>query len=395
MALMLFFGATNTVVHKFQNELEYPHKETGVPTKYKHPFFQALCMFFAEFCCLGVFKIWEWYSNRQYGGRDKNPEIIEARQKGQNTEVNVLLIALPACFDIIGSSLMFLALTMIAASVYQMMRGVLVFIIAIMSVLFLKRTLYRHHWSSLFIILIGLILVGASPLIYPGKSDPDEDDDNTVYEAILGISLIIVAQLFSGCHFVTEEKLFSNYYLHPLKVVGWEGCWGVIIYSILLVILQFIPCNSDEICPYGHLEDTPQALYEWSKNSGIWISTIFYVISVACFNCLGVSITKYASAAQRSTIDTSRTAIIWMFFLAYQGPGHEDFIWLELVGFILLIFGTFVYNEILVLPMFGFNEYTKDALKAKNGHRESIQTKFIDIDQSFDNDVNNDVKTTS
>jgi drug/metabolite transporter (DMT)-like permease len=319
-----------------------------------------------------VYYILQWRTNKKYGGRDNNPEIIEARSKGQKTEINVFLIAIPASFDIIGSSLMFIALTMIAASIYQMMRGVLVFIIAIMSVCFLRRILYRHHWSSLGVILLGLILVGASPLIYPDNSEGGEDTSSAV-QIIVGIGLVIVAQLFSGGHFITEEKLFHNYYLHPLKVVGWEGFWGVIIYICILIILQFIHCNSENICPHGTIEDTPQALREWAQNSLLWITTIFYIISVACFNCLGVSITKYASAAQRSTIDMSRTALIWIFFLAYQGHGHERFIWLELVGFILLIFGTLVYNEILVLPWFGFNRFTKAALKTNMKSDEALK----------------------
>lgn len=263
-----------------------------------------------------------------------------------------------------------------------MMRGILVFVIAIMSIIFLKRRLYRHHWSSLGIILIGLILVGASPLIYPSDSD-DGDEDSGTFEIILGISLIVVAQLFSGGHFVTEEKLFHNYYLHPLKLIGWEGAWGVMIYLIVLVVFQFITCHNKDICPHGRLEDTPAALREWGQNSGLWISTIFYIISVACFNCLGVSITKYASAAQRSTIDMSRTAIIWTFFLIYQGNGHETFIWLELVGFILLIFGTLVYNEILVLPLLGFNKYTKEALK-KDRSDASVKDPMIDSEATSD-----------
>jgi len=236
-------------------------------------------MFMAEFCCLGVYKIFEWYANKKYGGPENNPEIIEAKQKGQKTKVNVLLFAIPASFDIIGSSLMFIALTMIAASIYQMMRGMLVFIIAMMSVIFLKRRLYRHHWTALAAILIGLVVVGATPLIYSDSSK--KDDDSEAYQVIIGIALIIIAQLFSGGHFITEEKMFHNYYLHPLRVVGWEGFWGVCIYSVLLVIFQFIKCNSKDVCPYGRLEDTPHALYEWGQNSKMWISTLFYIFSVA------------------------------------------------------------------------------------------------------------------
>jgi hypothetical protein len=40
--------------------------------------------------------------------------------------------------------------------------------------------------------------------------------------------------LFAGSLFVVEEKLLGDYYLHPLKVVGLEGMWGLTYYVILL-----------------------------------------------------------------------------------------------------------------------------------------------------------------
>jgi hypothetical protein len=36
--------------------------------------------------------------------------------------------------------------------------------------------------------------------------------------------------------FIVEEKLLGDYYLDPLKVVGWEGIWGCCYYAILLPI---------------------------------------------------------------------------------------------------------------------------------------------------------------
>ena len=72
---------------------------------------------------------------------------------------------------------------------------------------------------------------------------------------------------------IAEEYLLSDYYLHPLKVVGWEGFWGCFIYIILLFIMQFIPCNDENICPYGKVEDTPQAFYEMGRK---WVDISFW-----------------------------------------------------------------------------------------------------------------------
>ena len=87
-------------------------------------------------------------------------------------------------------------------------------------------------------------------------------------------------------------------------------------------------------------------------------------VSIAFFNGLGCTVTKYASAAQRSTIDVSRTALIWIFFLLTPKSwgGKEYFYWLQLVGFVILIIGTLIFNEIVVIPALGFDKYTKNAL---------------------------------
>lgn len=74
--------------------------------------------------------------------------------------VNPAVIAFPAMFDICGSSLMFVALTMCAASVYQMMRGVIVVITAMMAIFFLGRRQYAHHYISLTLIVFGVFVVG-------------------------------------------------------------------------------------------------------------------------------------------------------------------------------------------------------------------------------------------
>ena len=86
--------------------------------------------------------------------------------------------------------------------------------------------------------------------------------------------------------------------------------------------------------------------------------------SIALFNSTGIATTKYASAAQRSTIDTSRTFLIWMFSLIL---GLEDWHPWEIPGFILLVAGTLLYNEIVVFPYWGFNENTKEAIARRAG----------------------------
>lgn len=80
---------------------------------------------------------------------------------------------------------------------------------------------------------------------------------------------------------------------------------------------------------------------------------------------------------QKATINTCKPVIVWIFFLAYPGKGRETFVWLQVVGFVILIFGTLMYNEIFVIPFWGFNENTQDKIDAREeGVIESLKGSF-------------------
>ena len=65
------------------------------------------------------------------------------------------------------------------------------------------------------------------------------------------------------------------------------------------------------------------------------------------FNFFGLSVTRSVSATSRSTIDTCRTLFIWIVSL---GLGWETFKWLQVVGFALLVYFTFLFNGVVQPP---------------------------------------------
>lgn len=167
---------------------------------------------------------------------------------------------------------------------------------------------------------------------------------------------------------MTEEKILSGYYLDPLLVVGLEGFWGCCYYAILLPIFQHVKCTN-ALCHDGQLENTTKAFQQFGENPVLIFQSIGIIISIACFNATGVAITKYASAAQRSTVDTCRTFLIWLISMII---GWEIFHALELVGFFMLVFGTIIYNEIYVLPVPLFAKNTKRAIAEREGRLDNF-----------------------
>jgi hypothetical protein len=66
------------------------------------------------------------------------------------------------------------------------------------------------------------------------------------------------------------------------------------------------------------------------------------------FNFFGLSVTRTVSATSRSTIDTARTLFIW---IASLFLGWETFKWLQVVGFAMLVYGTFLFNGLVRPPL--------------------------------------------
>jgi hypothetical protein len=57
---------------------------------------------------------------------------------------------------------------------------------------------------------------------------------------------------------------------------------------------------------------------------------------------LGLLISKEISAIARSSIENIKSALIWVICMLAH---WEDFIFLELLGFLLICYGTLLYNK--------------------------------------------------
>ena len=350
MVALVLAGMGNGVVIKLENNV------TVNGDKFEHAFFQTLIMFLGESLWMLMFLYEVYYLRKNYGSVQASPGMQKAIADGLKTNINPLLLTIPMLWDSWASALLLIAYINIPASIAQMMGGLVVFMVAIMSVIFLKRKLYRHHWTGLSLIFTGIWLVALAALL-----DNGSDSEGN---ATLGILMMWGSIVVQGCQFVIEEKLLGSYYLSPMLVVGVEGISGSLLFAVLLTIFQFIPCSSD-ICSNGKVEDSIGALNMIGESVPLLIFVILNILFVGCMNGFGMVVTKYASAANRVTLQQVKNVLVWIFFLIYQGGGHENFKWLQLAGFVVLVIGVVLYNEILELPILGFNQNTKAAIQRR------------------------------
>jgi len=246
--------------------------------------------------------------------------------------------------------LMNIGLLFTPVSVYQMVRGALVLWVGLFSVIFLRRRLSLSQWASLCMVMLGVCIVGLSNALRVDSSHSVEEVDSS--RAAIGVFLILFAQVFAASQFVVEEKIMTRYSVEPLRAVGLEGVFGFASIFLLMILLHYFVGQTPQ--GRGGVFDLPVGFHQLIDNRQVWLTSCAIAISIAFFNFFGLAVTKSVSATARSTIDTCRTLGIWAVSLFL---GWEHFQILQVLGFALLVYGTFVFNGILQFPRFVSNNH--------------------------------------
>lgn len=137
----------------------------------------------------------------------------------------------------------------------------------------------------------------------------------------------------------------TAYSVPPLRAVGLEGIFGLATTLIGMPILHVLV--GAKSAGRGGYFDMRAGWSQIISHATIAWSCVAIAFSIALFNFSGLAVTRSVSATARSVVDTSRSIGIWCFSLLV---GWERFRGLQLVGFALLVLGSFTYNEIILFP---------------------------------------------
>lgn len=360
--LMLVTGSINTLSVKWADTMtseSTDHVERG----FRHPFLQACGMFLGEMFCMVAFVIVTWYRRRRARINNIEPEPELPRY-------NPFIFLPPALCDMTATSVQYIGLTLTYASSFQMLRGAVIIFTGLLSMLFLRRRLQIFRWIGILFVIGGLVTVGVCDLIYITPSNSTSaffnkeyfgaliggnttlhlsDSDHSSSDILLGDILIVCAQVIVASQMVYEEKFISKYNVPALQAVGWEGTFGFLTLSTLLIPMYFIPVGGrfgDN--PRHVLEDAYDGLYQLAHNPLLATAFCGTVISIAFFNFAGISVTKEMSATTRMVLDSVRTLVIWGVSL---GVGWQVFHLLQLLGFFILVCGMCIYNDLIIGPL--------------------------------------------
>ncbi|KAM3602986.1 uncharacterized protein V6R79_014461 [Siganus canaliculatus] len=323
--LMLTTGSINTLSAKWADVFSAKGCGDDPVHQFSHPFLQAVGMFLGELSCLAVFYLLLCHDRHR-----PEPRI----NPGQS--FNPLLFFPPAMCDMTATSIMYVALNMTSASSFQMLRGAVIIFTGLLSVAFLGRRLQPSQWFGILTTILGLVIVGLADFFSGHR-----DDTHKLSDVITGDLLIIMAQVIVSVQMVLEEKFVYKHDVHPLRAVGTEGFFGFVVLSLLLIPMYFIPVGNFSNNPRQVLEDALDAFCQIGHKPLILLALLGNTVSIAFFNFAGISVTKEISATTRMVLDSLRTLVIWVVSLAL---GWEQFHGLQVLGFLVLLVGTALYN---------------------------------------------------
>ncbi len=277
---------------------------------------------------------------------------------------NPIIIGIPAVFDLVASTMMSFGLIYINVSIFQMLRGSMVIFTTILSRLFLKgRRVRRYQLVGVIIAVIGITVVGIAGVLVP-----QANQSLGFGKTLFGIVLVLIAQVIQGAQTVVEEYLLSDLDTPPMRVVGFEGVWGFLIMVLIACPLAYLIPGSDySPMPHNSLENTYDTFVCLASNGNLIAVVVVYCVAILLLNMYGMCITEEFNAINRTIFEAIRTGGVWAINLVIHAifpdsPFGEywcKWSYIELLGFVILIFSTLIYNKVIVIPINGL-EYDKD-----------------------------------
>lgn len=284
--------------------------------------------------------------------------------KKQTTKLHIIILSLTV-LDLIGSP----ALRYFGdANLNFIIKVFEIFIYAFLSVKILNCILYRHQYFSIILIVIGAIITTF------GLQWNNQQLDLTQW-VILIIAIIFWQSLF-GVKNTIEKWLINLQTIESLYILFVEGVFGLVMSLIINAFLYFngilntIVFNPDVYC-----------LFAIELLSGS-------VINVCIFKT-----NEHFSPIHLLIADLFSSFINYLVDI-FIGDKKSNVL-VSLIGYLVLIFGIFVYNELVILNcFFSLGEYTKGMIRSRAQKEYSnavnVEIQQINIELTMIDDISSD-----
>ena len=228
---------------------------------------------------------------------------------------------------------------------------------------FLHHTFYRHHFFSLIIFIICLLVIVILDFLEIKKSSGDKFIKSIIYILVRIFTIILYS--FED---VIAKVMFLNYYFTPyflLLIKAIVQLFYLIIFSLPLIFIKIKLENGDKIIIFSLFKDI-------IKNDINYLYYTIYLINSFFYNILNFIIIDKFSANHSGISRIFENLGIFIINSITQDIEADYYLGLRIVMYILLIIASFIFNEIVVINIFGLANGTQLFLDYKEQNDLSL-----------------------
>lgn len=232
---------------------------------------------------------------------------------------------------------------------------------------------YRHHIVSMIVNLIIFLILGSFDIYYIFNTISDIEKKNI----LIGYFFFLILQTIAySLEDVLNKIALSKESLTPYSLLFYKG----VLEIPLLIIISII------VLPFHNVFNYFSSLDRGFKKYVLIKRTIFIIFTILRSMFLVQVIDKFSSQ-HLSILKVLESIFMFLYFLIKKEYDKENeskiYVPVISISFIILVFTSLVYNEVIVINKFGMQDYTQHGLdeQAQKDLRDAIS---IASEMSFD-----------
>jgi hypothetical protein len=237
----------------------------------------------------------------------------------------------------------------------------------IFSLFILKTVIYRHNFFSIIMIGTGAIILLISDFLVVQYSPISK----LMGPTMIYCSIIVLRGFSIPLEHMLVKQIFENNHIFPAAMQFIRGSMELIIMIIITPILYFSFCSNTDLNPRNDTSVIIIMIFNMLKSfitSYIRLK-IIYRFSIQSVSFLYISICLGGSIVK-----------IYDYIIADERPvDYTFYVLFELIGTLIVLFATLVYDEEIIVKKWGLNENVKIGI-IKRGEEEDKQT-TIELDE--------------
>ena len=243
----------------------------------------------------------------------------------------------------------------------------------LLSRLILKTNYYKHHHLSVLINILCFVLFGFTDI----QSIYKEWDTNLIYY----IGIKIFCTICYSLEDVVGKKALIEEFLSPYAIIFYKGLYELTLLIIVSIPFFFLDVNDENI--FSHfipkLNSFKKILLVFLLMLINFIYNVFIWIINDRFTPNDLAITMIIKGI------TDQFEKLILYFDEFKN--HLFVSIYKIIIYLILILGAFIHNEILIINIWGLNEYTKGNLERKsiedfkNAHKRSMTQSTYNLEE--------------